>query len=123
MFRGRSVCRTVSAPKRREHFSMRTATMAGTCLDAVASALSASAGLEAGVALAALSGAQSKLGPTQTARLEADIMFWDELAEMCQSTHRKWRRSVTLALGNRSHNLQGVGGQVRGKDKEKEEAQ
>lgn len=88
--------------------SMRTATRAGTCLDAVASALRARAGFRAAaaaVALAAATGAQSKLGPTQTAKFEADIILWEELATMCRSTHRKWRSSVTLALGSRSHNL------------------
>ena len=102
---------TVSAPKRWVHLSIRTATRAGTCLEAVASALSARAELRADDELddatgrAVNCGAQSKLGPTQTARFDADIILCEELAVMCTSTHRKWRSSVTLALGNRSHNL------------------
>lgn len=97
---------TVSAPNKTVHLSMRTATSAGTCLEAVASALSAKAGLRAAAdAFDAETGAQSKLGPTQTAKLDADIIFWEELAAMCNSTQRKWRSSVTLALGSRSHNL------------------
>lgn len=100
--------RTVSAPNSNVHLSIRTATRAGTCFEAVASALSAKAGLSEADALdpvGAVMGAHSRLGPTHTARLEADIMLWDELAAICTSTHRKWRSSVTLALGNRSHNL------------------
>lgn len=102
---------TVSAPKRWVHFSIRTATRAGTCLEAVASALSARAELSAddepdeAAGRAVNCGAQSKLGPTQTARFDADIILCEELAVMCTSTHKKWRSSVTLALGNRSHNL------------------
>lgn len=85
---------------------MRTATRAGTCFEAVASALRARAGFRAAAdALEVETGAQSKLGPTQTAKFEADIILWEELATMCRSTHRKWRNSVTLALGSRSHNL------------------
>lgn len=83
---------TVSAPKRIEHLSMSTATRAGTCLDAVASALRARAGFSAAAAAEALAveaGAHSKLGPTQTAKLEADIILWEELATMCSNTHRK----------------------------------
>ena len=97
---------TVSAPKRSVHLSMRTATRAGTCFEAVASALRASAGLRAAADAADVeTGAQSKLGPTQTAKFEADIILWEEFATMCRSTQRKWRNSVTLALGSRSHNL------------------
>lgn len=100
--------RTVSAPKSKAHLSIRTATRAGTCLEAVASALSASAGFRAAAAADALeaeTGAHRRLGPTQTAKFDADIILWEELATMCKSTHRKWRNNVTLALGSRSHNL------------------
>ena len=74
---------------------MSTATRAGTCLEAVASALSASAELradddadEAG-RRAVNCGAHNRLGPTQTAKFEADIILCEELAAMCMSTHRK----------------------------------
>lgn len=67
---------TVSAPKRMVHLSIRTATRAGTCFEAVASALRASAGLRAAAdGLEAETGAHSKLGPTQTAKFDADIIF------------------------------------------------
>ena len=119
---------TVSDPKRKVHLSIRRVTRAGTCLEAAASALSASAGFKTAadwrlVALLLLlllllvllmpagcdSGLQlahSRLGPTHTARFDADIMFCDELLAMCAMTHRKWRSRHTLALGKRSHNLQ-----------------
>ena len=92
---------------------MSIATKAGTCLDAVASALSANAGL-VGVLLlllllllllVLLQLAHRRLGPTQTARFDADIMFTEELLEMCSRTQRKWRKSEMLALGSRSQSL------------------
>ena len=101
-------------PKRCVQFSMSRATRAGTCLEAVASALSASAGLTlaALAAAAAACGAllllaldQRRLGPTHTARFDADIMFCDALPAMCVRTHKKCRNRHTCALGNRSHNL------------------
>ena len=65
---------------------MSMATRAGTCFDAVASALRAMAGL---TALLAVQLAHRRLGPTQTAKLEADIMFCEELLAMCINTQRK----------------------------------
>ena len=83
---------TVSAPNRIAHLSIKVATRAGTCLDAVASALKARAGLRAAAAAAAAAfdtGAHSKLGPTQTAKFDDDIMFCEALAAMCIKTQRK----------------------------------
>ncbi|CAG0915274.1 unnamed protein product [Notodromas monacha] len=46
-----------------------------------------------------------RLGPTHTARLEADIWFWADLRAMWCSTQRKCCSSVTFSLGSLENNL------------------